>query len=226
VSRARSEGARVVEDCAMALGAEVGGRPAGSWGDLSVVSLYATKMATCGQGGLLLGDDPLLEARARDLLDYDNREDYRVRYNYQLTDVQAALARRQWADLPRFVERRRSLADRYDRAIDFGAIGRAGGRAAPPREPSAGRACWFRYPVDLGAPAARDRAQAFLLGEAIESKSPVYRPLHRYLGAPDGDFPQSSRLQDCLLSIPLYPSLTDAEADRVADALNRAVRGS
>jgi perosamine synthetase len=224
-ARAQAAGARVIEDCAMAAGAEVDGRPAGGWGDLSVFSLYATKMATCGQGGLLLGDDPQLEARARDLLDYDNREDFRVRYNHQLTDLQAALARGQWAALPGFVARRRELAERYGRAIDFGALARLGGRTGPPAAESArDRPSYFRYPIDLARPAWRDRARERLQSEGIDSKSPVFRPLHRYLGLPDSSFPRSSRLQDGLLSIPLYPSLTDGEADRVLGALNRAAR--
>jgi perosamine synthetase len=220
---ARASGAAVIEDCAMAIGAEVDGRPAGSSGTLAIVSLYATKMATCGQGGLLLGDDPRLEARARDLTDYDNRPEYRLRYNYQLTDLQAALARRQWSALGGFVEARRRLAARYDRGIDFERAARLGGKAAPPGDGAPGRPCYFRYPVDVGGAAALGRIREHLASEGIEAKPPVHRPLHRYLGLPDRDFPNASRLQDGLLSIPIYPSLTDAEADRVISALNRAM---
>jgi len=181
-------------------------------------------MVSCGQGGLLLGDDPGLEERARDLIQYDNRPDYRVRYNYQLTDIQAALARIQWAGLSGFVRRRRALAARYDGSIDFGAIARLGGSGAPPEEAGPGKSCYYRYPIDLGSPSLRDRLREGLRREGIESKSPVFRPLHRYLNLPDEKYPRASRLQDGILSIPIYPSLTDADADRVVEALNKTVR--
>ncbi len=219
----RKTPARIIEDCAMAAGAEVGERPAGGAGDLAVFSFYATKMVSSGQGGLLLGDDPEFEVEARDLINYDNRRYYRIRFNYQLTEIQAALGRLQWNQLSGFVERRRALAARYNRSIDFSAIARLGGKGSQPEERSPGMSCYYRYPVDLGSPAIRDRLREILAREGIEAKSPVYRPLHRYLNFPDRDFPRSSRLQDGILSIPIYPSLTDAEADRVAEVFNRAI---
>jgi dTDP-4-amino-4,6-dideoxygalactose transaminase len=181
-------------------------------------------MATCGQGGLLLGDDPRLEERARDLTDYDNRPEYRVRHNYQLTDIQAALARRQWSALDGFVEARRALADRYDRGIDFERAGRLGGKAGPPAGSAPGRPCYFRYPVDVGGAAALGRIRERLAAAGIDSKPPVHRPLHRYLGFPDQEFPHASRLQQSILSIPIYPSLKMEEADRVIEALNDAMK--
>ena len=226
LAAARGRGAAVIEDCAMAIGAEVDGRPAGASGTLAIVSLYATKMATCGQGGLLLGDDHRLLARARDLTDYDNRPDYRVRHNFQLTDLQAALARRQWSALGSFVDARRRLAARYDRGIDFERAARLGGKAGPPGDGAPGRPCYFRYPVDVGSAEALGRIRERLAAEGIDSKPPVHRPLHRYLGIPDQEFPNASHMQDGLLSIPIYPSLTDAEADRVISALNQALERS
>ncbi len=227
--RARADGAGVIEDCAMAAGADFSRRPAGpdkgtgTRGDVAVFSLYATKMATCGQGGLIAGDDPSIEARARDLLDHDNRDAYRVRFNCGLTDVQAALARLQWTALPGFVARRRAVAARYDREIRHEAIKKWAGAPSPHREAERGRPCFFRYPLDLGTAARRDTVRSRLDEAGVGAKSPVFRPIHRYLGLPDGEFPHASRLQDGILSIPIYPSLTDGEADRVIEAVNKAI---
>ncbi len=233
--RLRAAGGMVIEDCAMAAGAEFTGNPAGPdggrgpgggrkpSGEVAVFSLYATKMATCGQGGVLAGDDPAIEARARDLLDYDNREAYRVRFNYALTDIQAALARLQWGALPAFVARRRALAARFDRDIDHEAIEKWTGTRSPHREPERSEPCYFRYPLDLGTAARREMVRRSLDGAGVGAKSPVFRPIHRYLERPDGEFPCASRCQEGLLSIPIYPSLTDGEACRVIAAVNAAV---
>ncbi|MBI3082613.1 MAG: DegT/DnrJ/EryC1/StrS family aminotransferase, partial [Gemmatimonadetes bacterium] len=73
-------GLRIVEDCAMAVGTRIEGRPLGSLGDAAVLSFYATKLLATGQGGMLLSRDRRLLALARDLVRYDEREGWRVRW--------------------------------------------------------------------------------------------------------------------------------------------------
>src|SRR5581483_4123677 len=92
----RALGVPVVEDCAQAIGAAVAGRKAGTLGDIAIFSFYATKLMTTGQGGMVVGPRTLMET-VRDLRDFDCRPTYRVRYNYQMTDFQAALGRSQLA---------------------------------------------------------------------------------------------------------------------------------
>ena len=216
----------LIEDCAMAAGARADGRVAGGWGDLAIFSFYATKMATCGQGGMVLGDDPALEARARDLLDYDNRDDFELRFNWQLTDLQAAVGRVQWGRIEEFVARRRALARIYDAAIDGAAVTNLGGHRAPQADPPGGRSACFRYCVDLGGSAAREFVSGRMNESGVEAKSPIYKPLHRTLGLDDRRYPRAGALQDGLLSIPIYPALSDGQAERVATGLNAAVRAA
>lgn len=204
-----SLGVRVVEDCAMALGTRLGPRPLGSLGNVAILSFYATKLLATGQGGMLVSRDHRLLARARDLIRYDEREEYRVRYNYPMTDLAAAIGRVQLRRLPRFVTRRRALADRYERAF-------AGLRGASfvPHGPA--DAC-YRFVLSV----AHGRSALFrsLARRGIEAKPPVYRPLHRYLGLPVPDFPGAEACAGTFVSLPIYPTLTHQDQDRVIEAV-------
>jgi len=102
-------GVPVVEDCAQAIGARVAGRAVGSRGALAIGSFYATKLITSGEGGAVAGPAERL-ARVRDARDYDEREDLIPRFNFKLTDIQAALGRSQLGRLDTFVARRRAIA--------------------------------------------------------------------------------------------------------------------
>src|SRR5207247_1116004 len=104
-------GVPVVEDCAQAIGARVAGRSVGSRGALAVCSFYATKLLTTGEGGAVAGA-PERVARVRDARDYDEREALVPRFNFKLTDIQAALGRSQLGRLDACIARRRAIAAR------------------------------------------------------------------------------------------------------------------
>jgi dTDP-4-amino-4,6-dideoxygalactose transaminase len=199
-------GVPLLEDCAQTLAARVGGRPVGSLGQLAVCSFYATKLLTTGEGGLVAGPAGLV-ARVREDRDYDEREDFEPRFNYKLTDLQAALGRSQLERLDEFVRRRRAIAARY----------RARLAALPCRLPPdvGDRHVYHRFVVMLDAPlgALIDALQA----RGVSARRPVFRPLHRALGL--AGFPEADRLWQQALSLPCYPTLTDAEVDAVAGAL-------
>lgn len=199
-------GVPVIEDCAQALGAELGGRPVGAAGTLGVCSFYATKMIAAGEGGAVLGPTRLV-ARVRDAREYDERERLTPRLNAKLTDMQAALARSQLGRLDAFVARRRAIAARY-RA-------RLAGAACRVPSPGAGEHVYHRFVIGL----ERDPAavQAALAPRGVAARRPVFRPLHRALGL--SGYPEAERLWSSALSIPCYPALADAEVDEVADAL-------
>ncbi|MCR4318478.1 MAG: DegT/DnrJ/EryC1/StrS aminotransferase family protein [Planctomycetes bacterium] len=201
----------IIEDCAMNLGAKVHGKPAGAQGDLTVSSFYATKYLTSAHGGFVATSDERMGAKIKDLVDFDNREDYIVRYNAQMSDLQAALGLAQLRRLPEFVQKRRELAMRYTAAL-------AGELGALPSDTDFGEHAYFRYciPCPDGMFAGFQR---HFKTRGIEAKPPVYRPLHRYLGLPDEEFPNSSRIQDTWLSIPIYPSLTEEDIRRIEEAL-------
>jgi dTDP-4-amino-4,6-dideoxygalactose transaminase len=204
-------GVPVVEDCAQALGAEVGGRPVGGQGTVAVCSFYATKMIAAGEGGAVVGPARLVK-QIRDTREYDEREPLAPRMNAKLTDMQAALARGQLVRLDAFVARRRAIAARY----------RARLARADCRLPvDAGRQhVYHRFVIGL----ERDPAtvQAALAARGVAARRPVFRPLHRALGL--RDYPEADRLWSSALSLPCYPALLDHDVDQVAEAVLGALR--
>jgi dTDP-4-amino-4,6-dideoxygalactose transaminase len=203
-------GLPVIEDCAQALGAVVQGRPAGSQGTLAVCSFYATKLVTTGEGGAVAGPASLV-GRVRDTRDYDEREDLAPRFNYKLTDVQAALGRGQLTQLGTFVARRRGIAARYR--------SRLARVPCRPGDDAGERHVYHRFvvTVDQPLPPLIDALEA----RGIAARRPVHRPIHRALGLTD--YPEAERLWTTALSLPCYPTLTDAEVDTVAAALGEAL---
>jgi len=204
-------GVALVEDCAQTLGATLGGRPVGARGGLAVCSFYATKLLTTGEGGAVAGPAELV-ARARDARDYDERTDLTPRFNYKMTDMQAALGRSQLARLDAFIARRRALAARYRAAL---------ARATRCRVPAdAGeRHVYHRFVVTLERPL--DAVLSHLERRGVTARRPVFRPIHRALGL--SGYPVAERLWAQCLSLPCYPLLTDGEADTVTTALAEAL---
>jgi perosamine synthetase len=209
VERFRTLGLPIVEDCAQTLGV-TGEIPApGSGGDVSVCSFYATKLMTTGEGGLVAGPADLVE-RVRDTRDYDERVELSPRFNYKMTDIQAALGLAQLERLDEFLRRRRLIAARYRAAL-------AGAPCGLP--PDAPRHVYHRFVVTVTRPLGR--VIAALERRGVVARRPVFRPLHQALGLPGYD--EADRLSSTALSIPCYPSLADRDVDVVAGLLREAL---
>lgn len=192
-------GVPIVEDCAQSLGAKLNGKIVGSFGDLSVFSFYATKMITTGEGGMVLTDDSELYEQVLDLRDYDKKSLEKVRYNYKMTDFQAALGLSQLARLQGFIERRLRIARVYDEAFaDCG--------VTLPRRSADKLSVYYRYVV-LVDRLLQVRKKLRELGVVCER--PVFVPLHREVG--DCLCRNTDRVFAHAMSIPLYPGLTDEE---------------
>ena len=205
-------GIPIIEDCAQAIGARYRNRPVGTFGALSILSFYATKLFTTGEGGMVIGRDRRLLARIRDLRDYDERRQHKTRFNYKLTDFQAALGRNQLRRLPTMLTRRSALAERYRRHW----------ATLPIRVPAADDRrthAYHRFVVSCPSAAARVARLLSILG--VTARLPVFRPIHMTLGL-EG-FPGTDQAFRHALSLPLYPTLTAREAEVVMRALSRAI---
>lgn len=115
---ADKHGLRVIEDAAEAHGQCYGGRPCGSFGDISTFSFYPNKHVTTGEGGMLLTDDPVIAERCRSLRNLCFKPEQRfihdeLGWNLRMTNMQAALGVAQLEQLDRFLDRKRAMGARY-----------------------------------------------------------------------------------------------------------------
>jgi UDP-4-amino-4,6-dideoxy-N-acetyl-beta-L-altrosamine transaminase len=234
---ARRRGLLIVEDASHAIGASLKGRAIGSIADLATFSFHPVKTITTGEGGAVLTNDPKLAERARDFRNHGLVRDaarlspdppawyYEIQslgLNYRLTDLQCALGRSQLSKLSRFVDRRREIVARYNRALaDLPGL-------ELPVETEGARAAWHLYAIRLRG---LDRT-AFTRG--LRSRGigtqvhyiPVNTfPLYRRLGYDPAETPIATAIAERLVSLPLFPALSDADVDRVIAAV-RSVAGA
>jgi dTDP-4-amino-4,6-dideoxygalactose transaminase len=221
---AQRYGINVVEDCAQAHGAEYDGRRAGSFGLASAFSFYPTKnLGALGDGGAVVTNDADLAARARLLRNYGERERFehvlRGR-NSRLDALQAALLTAKLKHLDDWNERRRELAGRYSSVLD-------GSIASVPLEAQRRRHVFHLYVIRVRQ---RDRFRRALADMGVETAihypSPVQRqPAYSDLMPVGRSLATSERLAGEIVSLPLYPDLSDDEAARVASAVAVAAEG-
>ena len=206
----------VVEDCCQAHLATCNGRPVGSFGALAAYSFYPTKnLGALGDGGALTTSDPVLAARARRLRNGGQSDRYHhaeFGVNSRLDEIQAAVLHERLAFLPRWTERRRTLAARYRTAL-------AGvDTIAVPPQLDAGHV-YHLFPILSGS---RDALRARLRTAGVETliHYPVPIPKQPALASTaPADCPVATRICDEVLSLPLYPALADGAIDMVAAAL-------
>lgn len=205
-------GIPLIEDCAQTLGTTIKGRQVGSFGAASIFSFYATKFITAGSGGFIATDDEKIAEIAGDLKKYDQKDDYHQRFNYQWTDLQAAVARVQLSRIEWFVERRRNIARKY-----FEALKPFRKRVIFPPDDS--RHVYFRFVIRTGIGAQKIITQCEY--EGLQARKPVFKSLHCYLGLPDSEYPLSVKCEAEAVSIPIYPALTDNEVEKIELILHR-----
>jgi dTDP-4-amino-4,6-dideoxygalactose transaminase len=218
LSLAQRHGINVIEDCAQAHGAEYGGRRAGSFGIAGAFSFYPTKnLGALGDGGAVVTNDPDIAERARLLRNYGERERFehvlRGR-NSRLDALQAALLTAKLKHLDAWNERRRELAARYSSTLD-------GSSASVPIEAERRRHVYHLYVIRVRE---RNRFREALANMGVETAihypTPVQRqPAYADLMPVDRSLAISERVAAEILSLPLYPDLSDEEALRVASAV-------
>ncbi|MCX7806154.1 MAG: DegT/DnrJ/EryC1/StrS family aminotransferase [Planctomycetota bacterium] len=224
---ARRRGIRVIEDAAQAHGAMYKGRRAGSMGDAAAFSFYPGKnLGAYGDAGAVVTNDPALAARMRKARDHGSASKYDHEFvgrNSRLDGIQAAVLRVKLKRLDAWNEARRAAAARYDGLLkDLFDSGRIRRVAAPHH-------CRHVYHLYVVRVPDRDRVFEELNAAGIRAGMHYPVPLHMQrafagLGVPEGSLPVTERAAAEVLSLPLYPELTDAQAHRVARALRAALR--
>lgn len=198
----------IVEDCAQSIGAVAQQRPVGLSGVAGIFSFYATKVITTGEGGMVATNSGDVAARIRDLKAYDKRRDYRIRYNYKMNDIQAALGIVQLKKLGSLLRRRQIIAEKYNRAF------RSMNLQLPP---TGSGHIFFRYVLGVKMDAGPWIQELARMG--VAGDRPIHTPLHRNLAL--GGYPATAKAWQQSLSIPIYPTLTDEEINRVIESVTR-----
>src|SRR4051794_22056685 len=239
---AARRGIPVIEDAACALGSEIQwknewqriGRP---HADIACFSFHPRKVLTTGDGGMITTNradwaDRMrlqrqhamsISAAARHGSNRVVFEDYPILgYNYRMTDVQAAIGRKQLERLPGIVSKRREVAERY-RLILGGIEG-----LRIPAEPAWARTNWQSYCVLLPRDVDQKDIMQTMLQAGISTRrgvmnahrEPAYADAGSWKGGP---LPNSEYAQEHGILLPLYPQMTTEEQDRVASALANAM---
>jgi perosamine synthetase len=235
---ADSRGLTLIEDACHALGAKIGDRPVGSVADLTVFSFHPVKHVAAGEGGMVAVDDPELARRLRLFRSHGITTDFRERessgswfyemvdlgFNYRLTDIQSALGISQLAKLRPWLERRRAIARRYDEAF--------AGLPLRPLPPRVGvEHAYHLYVVLLeleSLTVGRKDVFAALRAEGI-GVNVHYVPVHLHpyyrdrLGTSPGMLPVAEDAYERMISLPLFPAMTDEDVDDVIAAVTKVL---
>ena len=220
---ARPHGIVVIEDAAQAHGAEYHGRRCGAIADMATFSFYPAKnLGAYGEGGAVVTRNAEYADRIRVLRDWGQRRKYEHQvkgFNYRMEAFQGAILRVKLRHLERWTEARRSRAALYRQLLQ-------GSPADPPVERARCRHVFHVYTVRVSD---RARYQDLLRDRGIQTgvhyPIPVHlQPAHADLGYQRGDFPASERAAAEVLSLPMFPELTDAQVEEVTAALGDVAR--
>jgi len=230
-------GFRIIEDASHAIGGTYRGEPIGNcrYSDITVFSFHPVKIITTAEGGMALTNDDALATRLGLFRSHGITRDAELMtkpmeglwyyqqvelgYNYRMTDLQATLGVSQLERLHAYVARRHEIADRYDELLANLPI------TLPWQHPD-GYSAYHLYVIRLQLDRiAATRRQVF---DALRAREilvnlhyiPVHtQPYYQKMGFREGDYPEAERYYREAISIPMHPSLTDAEQDFVVETL-------
>ena len=231
-------GFRVIEDASHAVGGSYAGHAIGACehSDITVFSFHPVKIVTSGEGGAALTRDAALATRLARLRSHGITRDcadmvvpsegawyyqqIELGYNYRITDIQAALGSSQLTRIGEFLARRHAIADVYDAELARLPL------VLPKRLPGRVSALHL-YPVQLRD--AANRARVFAAMRAAQIGVNVHyipiqlQPYYRAMGFAPGDYPHAEDYYARALSLPMHPSLSDADVARVIATLDAAL---
>lgn len=215
---AARRGLALLEDCAQSAGAQYRGCRAGSMSRIAAFSFYPTKvLGTYGDGGMAITSDDDLAARLRRLRVYGTDGTYYAEeqgYNSRLDELHAEILRRKLRRIETYIERRRALARRYDEQLG------ETGLILPTVSPDN----LHVYHLYVVRHPARETIVPALAARGVAVGVHYPWPIHlmsgyAHLGYREGALPVTERAAREIFSLPIYPSLTDVEQDRVCEAL-------
>lgn len=213
----------IVEDCAQATGATWKGKKVGTFGNLGCFSFFPSKnLGGYGDGGMIFTDDEQLARKIKALRNHGSYERYyhvMHGYNSRLDSMQAAILRVKLRHLDEWNDMRRRAAARYTAALN-------GTCFTPPFERDIETSKHVYHQYTIKTPKMRDELQKYLASKDVASMLYYPVPLHMQevyadLGYKQGDFPVSEKVVKEVISLPIFPDLTDEQVDYVVEMLKQ-----
>jgi dTDP-4-amino-4,6-dideoxygalactose transaminase len=223
---AQDRGITIIEDAAQAHGALLDdGKKAGTGGRANCFSFYCSKnLGAYGEAGSITTNDDKLADDLRALREHGQSTRYYhpiVGYNARLDEIQAAILRIKLRHLDEWNARRQAIASSYNQLF-------ASLDIITPEIPSGGRHVFYCYAIRVPG-GRRDALRAYLTERGIGTQIHYPVPIHmqeaaQFLGYRKGDLPVTEKVSGEVLSLPMYPELTDAQIDRVAASVTEFIR--
>ncbi|HEY3762125.1 MAG TPA: DegT/DnrJ/EryC1/StrS family aminotransferase [Verrucomicrobiae bacterium] len=208
----------MVEDACQSHGAKYKGKTIGTFGEISCFSFYPGKnLGACGEGGGFVTNSDQLAARAKSLREHGSTQRYyhdEIGFNYRMEGFQGAVLGVKLKHLNKWTAERQRVAKRYNELL-------AGTPLQLPRQADFAESVWHLYVVRHPR---RDELKKHLednkVGCAIHYPIPLHlQKAYAHLGHKAGDFPVAEKAARECLSLPIYPELTDAQIQRVAEVV-------
>jgi len=209
----------VIEDAAQALGSKYDNKMAGSFGLVGSFSLYPFKVLGCfGDGGILTTDDEELAGKIRLLRDHGQKSKTEIvcfGWNSRLDNIQAAILNLKFKYLPQYIERRREIASFYDKGL-----ANVKGVKLPPA-PNSDERYFDNFQNYVLKAEKRDELFNFLKEKGVETliKDPIPNHWHKNLNLSHFHLPYTEKLAKEVISLPMYPELTNAEVEYVINCV-------
>jgi UDP-4-amino-4,6-dideoxy-N-acetyl-beta-L-altrosamine transaminase len=235
-------GFKIIEDASHAIGGKYQGEPIGNcrYSDITVFSFHPVKIITTGEGGMALTNAPALADRMLRYRSHGitsdaskmqhkptneiwNYQQISLGFNYRMTDIQAALGVSQMTRLDEFVNKRQRIAKRYDDAL-------AGLPLLTPWQHPDSYSSYHLYPIRLKL--GEDEQTQRQVYDALRAAGilvnlhyiPVYRqPYYEAMGFKAGYCPEAEQYHKQAISIPMYPTMSEAQQDEVVSCLHEGL---
>jgi perosamine synthetase len=237
---AKKHGLIVIEDGAHSLGATYKGRKIGSIAAMTMFSFHPVKPVTTGEGGIIVTNSPVYYEKLKLFRSHGITKEAHLLskqegpwyyemidlgYNYRMTDIQAALGLSQLQKLDRFIERRQLIANRYNEAF------KNMDEIIVPYQLDGVTSGWHLYVIQLNTSTLKaGRKEIF---EALQTENigvqihyiPVhYHPYYQNLGYKKGICPVAEKLYENIITLPLFPKMTDEDIDSVIHGVKKVIK--
>lgn len=231
----QNHGLVLIEDAAHSIGSRYKGRPVGSLADLTTFSFHPVKTVTSGEGGAVLTDDDAAWRACRLLCGHGIQKNFPGReeppwyyeqvslgFNYRMTDFQAVLLHSQLRRLEQYKQRRQQIVARYNEAFGpYPAL-------ICPYQAAESDVCWHLYVLQLVPQRLRCDRRTFFAALSAENVQPqvhyipvYWHPYYRSLGYTRGACPCAESAYENVLSLPLYPAMSDQDVQDTIRAVKK-----